>query len=905
VPFDLTSTTGLTNSVVLRWNRPADLETKSNGLNYNLRVGTTLGGIDVVSPMAEPTNGLRRVVAMGNIGPTNRALLINLPKGEYHWSVQAIDSAFAGSPFAGSLDALHYDFIITNARPVLSDIPDITIAPGTNAPGPILPFTIGDAETFAGNLIITVRSSNTNVVALTNIVVLRGVPSKNFPSNCTVQVSARTNGISVITVTVTDAQGAFASDNFTVTAEPFTLASTNFIPVQNSLIAWGDYNNDGRLDVLIAGQTNGDARIPFPPGSSPVTQLYRNDGNGVFTPVATGLPGVTRGSAAWGDFNNDGNLDLVLTGTTNNAFGGALSRIYRNNGNGTFTDIGAGLPAVHLSAVAWGDFDNDGRLDLLLTGTTNGLASGAITRIYRNNGNGTFSNTVSLAGIYQGSVAVADFDGDGDSDIVIAGMNASGAGVALVYRNNGDGTFTQAASLTGVYNCSVAVGDFDNDGRPDILIAGYNGAYLSSVYRNNGNFSFSNIGANLPGARYASVAWGDFDNDGRLDILLSGNNSSQIILPPVGLTGFTRVFRNTGSSILSQSFSNYPVNLPTNYSGAVTWADFDNDGDLDILLTGTDGVAAIGIQTSFPRSQTMLFRNNCNLSNTPPAAPTALVSMRSNNIVSLTWAKSTDSQTTNSNGLKYQLRVGTSPGGIEIESPESDLGSGFRRIVQFGDASTNRWLSTNLPPGNYYWSVQAIDTAFAGSPFSAEANFFVTHPPVANPDAITTASNTPVTFAAAKLTLNDTDIDGDPLTVVAVSSNSAAGGKAILASGQVTYTPPVNFVGNDTFTYTISDGQGGAATGPVMATVGPGGAVALNIVFGPVIIGSNFIVSFAGIPGLTYTIEGSSNVVGPWTKVANLTAPTTDQGSGIGVFTFTEPVNGNLTRFYRTIYPAY
>jgi hypothetical protein len=279
--------------------------------------------------------------------------------------------------------------------------------------------------------------------------------------------------------------------------------------------------------------------------------------------------------------------------------------------------------------------------------------------------------------------------------------------------------------------------------------------------------------------------------------------------------------------------------------------------------------------------------------------------MRSNNIVSLTWAKSTDAQTTNSNGLKYQLRVGTSPGGIEIESPESDLGSGFRHIVQFGDASTNRWLSTNLPPGNYYWSVQAIDTAFAGSPFSAEANFFVTHPPVANPDAITTASNTPVTFAAAKLTLNDTDIDGDPLTVVAVSSNSAAGGKAILASGQVTYTPPVNFVGNDTFTYTISDGQGGAATGPVMATVGPGGAVALNIVFGPVIIGSNFIVSFAGIPGLTYTIEGSSNVVGPWTKVANLTAPTTDQGSGIGVFTFTEPVNGNLTRFYRTIYPAY
>jgi len=153
--------------------------------------------------------------------------------------------------------------------------------------------------------------------------------------------------------------------------------------------------------------------------------------------------------------------------------------------------------------------------------------------------------------------------------------------------------------------------------------------------------------------------------------------------------------------------------------------------------------------------------------------------------------------------------------------------------------------------------------------------------------------------------LNDTDVDGDPLTVIAVSASSAQGGTVSLALGMVTYTPPVDFTGNDTFTYTISDGQGRTAVGTVMATVGSGGTVALNIVFGPVIIGGNFIVSFAGIPGLTYTIEASSNLAGPWTKVANIAAPTTDQGSGIGVFSFTEPVNGNSTRFYRTVYPAY
>jgi hypothetical protein len=233
------------------------------------------------------------------------------------------------------------------------------------------------------------------------------------------------------------------------------------------------------------------------------------------------------------------------------------------------------------------------------------------------------------------------------------------------------------------------------------------------------------------------------------------------------------------------------------------------------------------------------------------------------------------------------------------------LSNGFRRIVQTGDASSNRWQLANLPPGNYYWSVQAIDTAFAGSPFAAEATFTVSRPPVANPDAISTASNTPAVFAGAKLTLNDTDPDGDPLTVVGVSTPSVAGGTVSLVSGTVTYTPPTGFVGTDAFTYIISDGQGRTANGSVVVTVGSGGTVALNIVFGPVIIGGNFIVSFAGIPGFTYTIEAASTLAGPWAKVANMTAPTTDQGQGIGVFSFTEPVNGFSSRFYRTVYPAY
>jgi hypothetical protein len=885
-PIALVASTRGTNTAILTWSAPADGQTPSSGLNYNLRVGTTPGGFDVVAPQADALTGQRRLAAMGNASPTNRALLINLPKGTYYWSVQAIDTTFAGSPFGAE-----GTFFIENSRPTITSIPDQVIAP--HSPTANVPFTIGDTETSASNLVVTARSSNTNVVAITNVVF------GGFGSNRTVRVTPRTNGIALVTVTVTDAQGAFATADFLVTAEYFTLVSSSFIAVQNSAVAWGDYDNDGRLDVVICGNTNGNL-LP-PPTVNPLTRLYHNDGNGVFTPVAAGLPNATFGSLAWADFDNDGYLDLLITGTTNNQSYGGMARVYRNLGNGTFTNINAGLPGVYASAVAWGDYDNDGRPDILLTGSTNGSYTGAIARLYHNNGDGTFSNAVSFTGIFQGAVAFSDFDGDGRLDVVLAGLTQVNIPYTYVYRNLGNGSFAAAASLVGVYNCSVAVGDYDNDGRPDILLAGYNGSFISRVYRNNGNFSFSDALANLPGLTAASVAWGDFDNDGRLDILLSGSTTTG---RPGGLT---RVYRNTGAPIGGLIFSNYAVNLPTNSFGAVAWADFDNDGDLDILLSGSDGVLVF----QQPRSQTFLYRNNTGNVNTPPSAPTALASSRTNNILTLTWAKSSDPQTTNANGLKYQLRVGTSPGGIQTESPNSNPATGYRRIVAAGDASTNKWLLANLPPGTYYWGVQAVDTAFVGSPFSAEATFTVLAPPIAVYDLLTTPTNTPVVFPAAKLLVNDSSPGGFPLTVTAVNSPSSGGGSVQLVNGLVYYSPPPNdfqgnaYTGIDTFAYTVADNQGGSAVAAVFVTVGSGYLGSLNIVFGPTIDGTDFVVGFAGIPGLTYTIESGPTTTGPWTKVTNLTAPTTDNGLGVGVFQFRDPMGTDTMRFYRTVYPPY
>ena len=183
-------------------------------------------------------------------------------------------------------------------------------------------------------------------------------------------------------------------------------------------MAWGDYDNDGDLDILLTGY----------PGSLPAfAAIYRNDG-GSFTDIEAGLQGVYFSSVAWGDYDNDGDLDILMAGSISAPE--RFSAIYRNDG-GTFTDIDAGLAAVSDSSVAWGDYDNDGDLDALLTGYT---GSTAIARVYRNDG-GSFTDIgANLTGVSNGSVAWGDYDNDGDLDLLLTGGATAGE-FAKIYRN--------------------------------------------------------------------------------------------------------------------------------------------------------------------------------------------------------------------------------------------------------------------------------------------------------------------------------------------------------------------------------------------------------------------------------------------------------------------------------------
>ncbi|MDB6121306.1 MAG: regulatory domain of in-like proprotein convertase [Pedosphaera sp.] len=526
--------------------------------------------------------------------------------------------------------------------------------------------------------------------------------TNNLDSNidATIVTNAVTNLFPGVTyhfqLVASNSAGIDAGTDIAFTPEAFTSINAGLPGILDGSVTWADYDNDGQLDALLLGiDSNGDG----------VSRLLHNQGNGNFTNINVGLPPVFHGSVAWGDYDNDGRLDILLTGIEANNYN-YTSQIWRNLGNGTFTNIHAGLPPVYLGSAVWGDYDNDGRLDILLTGHDE---TDGISQIWRNLGNGTFTNiNVPLPGVYRGFATWGDYDNDGKLDILLIGGSGSGP-ISQIWRNLGNGTFTNInALLPGVVAGSAAWGDYDNDGKLDILLTGLlsdSGTPISQVWRNLGDSTFTNINVSLPGVYYSSAAWGDYDNDGKLDILLTGLLSD-------GVTRVAQVWRNLGND----AFTNMNLSLPGVAKSSIAWGDYNNDGRLDFLLVGESSSGAIA----------QMCQNNSSLTNTPPTAPTGLATSVTGDGVLLSWDPASDAQTP-AGGLSYNLRVSATPGGLDMLSPLADLGGGIRRLPQLGNAQKcHTAILTNLVAGKtYFWSVQAVDTAFAGSPFAAEETFSI------------------------------------------------------------------------------------------------------------------------------------------------------------------------------------
>lgn len=576
------------------------------------------------------------------------------------------------------------DKALADSPPALSDISDQRTF--HSMPTRPVPFTVTSSDAFT----LSAGSSNTDLVPATNIIFA------GSGSNWTVTVIPTTNllGTSTISVTASNQFGA-TTNSFLLTVADFSdVTPTNLSYAAFGSVNWVDYDNDGYLDLFICG---------YDVNFNPSTHLYHNNHDGTFTEVATPFPAVAESSSDWADFDGDGYADLLLNGMVFRNLGGTNFVLVANLGVSDFSGGGS---------VAWCDLDNDGKPDALIGNSTYG------TEVYHNNGDGTFALVAILPG---GTVATADYDNDGWNDILVVGSLLNSAGVKL-YHNTGTNNFVDSGISFGpFYGGMGAWGDYNNDGWPDLLLCGSpdDSDGTNEIFAN-GFGTLTNVPTFSNQLRDGFAAWGDFDNDGNLDFFSCGL--------VVGCCYQSKIYHNTGTN----SFTDFGFSMPGDYQGAAAWGDYDNDGALDLVFAGRNG--------------TKLYHNDGAMPDHPPTTPTNLTATIGFNSVVLSWTASTDPD--QSGGLTYNVQMGTSNGLVDVVSPLSDLNTGFRRVPKFGNAGyRTSFIITNLPGGTYYYSVQAVDNAFEGSPFATEQSFTLPAPVITNqPQSQTVNSGMPVTF---------------------------------------------------------------------------------------------------------------------------------------------------------------
>ena len=458
--------------------------------------------------------------------------------------------------------------------------------------------------------------------------------------------------------------------------------------IDSESIAIGDYDSDKDLDFIVAGWSSNEL--------SEATRIIRND-NGVYTEIDPDVEDVDSVKLSWGDYDNDGDIDLVLSGW-NGTFD--VAYLYKNS-SGSLIDSGATFLMQEVSDhLLWVDYNNDGRLDLNQIGSDNYL--------FRNEGTTDFISETTNIGLCR-QAEWGDMNQDAMSDFVIGYYPAK----FRIYYNNGTTNFTisDPCPIATLYEC-MRLGDYDADG--DLDVVGFENTSSGRIIRNNGDGTYTVI-SDPNNCQWSSCDWGDFDNDGDLDFMVTGEKTAG--------TNWSRLFRNEGSDTFTPlDMGNIAVQA-NGEPDSLKFADFNKDGYLDFVLSGEDesgnNVLEIYINDGFGPA------------NTAPSAPTSFSTSVSGSgpyTVTFQWNDGSDSITP-AKGLSYNLRVGTTSGGNQVMSGMA-AADGTRYLtgrgpIQPSKTGNNKWFLKDLPAGTYYWAVQSIDGGYMSSAWSTEQTLVI------------------------------------------------------------------------------------------------------------------------------------------------------------------------------------
>jgi fibronectin type 3 domain-containing protein len=693
--------------VLLLWDAASDDKTAPANLYYNLKLGTQPGLSDLRVIQVNPLNDKLLTPNTSLIG--SNQYYIELPPGIFYWSVQSVDGNYSSSRFSTSQKiVLKYPWQFLNQGGLV----DTRIQPL-------------DKPSFAW--------ADVNNKGVFDFIYLgKVVIGGDFNNQSSPVGLYRNMGGKFIKLSNDSTRTTLAGSGTNFKDELANLASPE--------IKWVDLNNDGLLDLVVAGNdyNNGAGRLV----------IFKNRGNYKFENITgavyNGVP-LASPKIAFVDIDKNGYLDMIYAGVDNTQSGafkfiGLYKDTAASNKNGfkalpikNNLDVLLTNNGISNVSLQFGDINKDLKLDLaILYDNIDGRRLGEVymnTSDTSNNISFAKNTSLSIPALRNATLDLIDYNNDGLLDLSLSGTSSSTGQIFRIYQNKFVDSvaktiqFIQTNSDIKPFESGQTTwGDINTDGYPDIIFSGVRAGAgnISSMALadpttalTNGITKFKEL-PTFPFGNYITMrpTLGDFSGKKVLDVVLVG--TEKIVNPLDNTSTISSSFkilknvRDLSAKVIDPSPSNNNLKVRQSLAQSSTPRIVNN-----VIIPFADSSITIADEN---------YNEASYLSNAGPSKPktntSSIISQVGNTyLVQLNWEKSTDDKTPK-DGLTYSLSVGTKPGLSDIVDPNADLISGLRKTPEAGNAGTNTSMSLLLAPGTYYWSVQAIDAANAGSSFS-------------------------------------------------------------------------------------------------------------------------------------------------------------------------------------------